>query len=64
MGTCLRGNTGSSLGQLLSFLCDSEQGGASVLTRGGPFCGRDACLRDGPEGIHDGLLVSVMACWK
>lgn len=62
--TCLRGGTRSSLGQLLSFLRNCEQGGALVLRRGHPFGGRDARLRDGPEGVHDGGLLWLMMCLK
>lgn len=64
METCLRGGTRSSLGQLLPFLCNGEQGGALILRRGRPLGGRDACLCDGPEGVHDRLLLWLIARWE
>lgn len=63
-GTYLRGGTRSSLGQILTFLCNSEQGGALVLSRDGPFGGRDACLCDGPEGVHDARLLWLVICCR
>lgn len=56
--TCLRGDTRSSLGQILSFLCNGEQGGTLVLRRGRSFGGRDAGLCDGSEGVHDRIVVN------
>ena len=41
METCLRGSTRGSFDQLLSFLCDCEQGCALVFRRGDSFGGRD-----------------------